>query len=141
MINKKELFQLFHKNAKTVSAQEVDRCKDDSWLACQVYVYDDQDKDIKVAIHSCVENLARAMPKYADYSMPPRLQPGIGAQFHCFDNAIVPFRVVIAYSMGLPTGEYVKENGEFVLDEFEEKIPILKSGHMVTADAFVGEEL
>lgn len=136
MINVPELFRLFHKNVKTVSAQEVERREDDSWAVCQVYVYDDQDQDqdVEGAVHSCVESLAKLMPKYVDYSMPPRLQPRVGAQFRCFDDAIVPFRVVIVYSLGLPTGEYYDE-----LDEFGDRIPILKSGHMVTADAFVGE--
>lgn len=140
MINVPELLQLFQKNAKTVFAQEVERLEGNSWLACHAYVYDDPpEPSVEGAIHSCVKSLAEAMPEYADYTMPPGLQPDDGAAFHCFDDAIVPFRVVIVYSLGLPTGEYRMENGEFVLDEFDEKIQILKSGHMVTADAFIGE--
>jgi len=130
MINMPELFQLFQKNAATTFAQEIEKLEDNNRLACQIYVYDEQ--PVEGTVRSCVEGLARAMPKYADYSMPPRSQPGTGGVFYYFDNAIVPFRVVIADSMNLPTGEYYNELGE--------KIPILKPGHVVIADAFVSEK-
>ena len=140
MIDGKELFRLFQRNAEIASSQKVEILHNDCHVYCRAHVYDEIEHfDLQEAARECVLALAKGMPERAYYTILPEIPPGAGA--HCWRfNTIVPFRLTISYSLGLWNGEYVMDGDEFARDEDDQKIQVLKSGYDVVTDAFVSEK-
>lgn len=135
--DEEELIALFGEHSCTTHAHEVDQDKlRDNYVHCKNCVYDDESVRIETlrdAVRECVKSFATKMPEVAQYAEIPELDDDLlylsGVRSQRI-NALVPFRITIAYHLGLPTGE------TYIDDEGMEQL-CNKSGHMVVADTFV----
>ena len=130
-----ELIELFDEHTPTEEVHEVleEEMSRDSLVSCKVQVFDEESVTAEIlreAVRKCVIALAKSMPKVAYCIEPQEPVVGPGARAVKIVASIIPFRVTIAYSAFLPTGE------TYIDDEGEEQ-QHTKQGHEIIAHAFV----
>lgn len=132
------LKKLFNEHVNIREAVEVLQSElTGKWLTfSRIHIYDKDEPDggeemFHRVLRDGVIALAKEIPEVVHYTVLPTIQAGMGAISEVIYGKI-PFRVTIAYSLGLHTGKWYTD------DEGEEQ-PVLEAGHQFIVDAFVSQ--